>query len=126
MVKMDNNIWINKQKSIFNLWHFNISGNLSLMSWCHGSIVLSHIRNHIHRLMCHLFNIYTIKCDTLHFLFNISLNLKWHVNAHTLGWKHTRPPKNCSHTYNLSTINFFGNVWTSHLGLFLFVLSIFD
>jgi len=39
---------------------------------------------------------------------------------------HTKPPKNCSHKYNLSTITFFGNVWTSHLRLFLFVLSIFD
>jgi hypothetical protein len=40
--------------------------------------------------------------------------------------KQTKPPKNYSHKYNLSTITFFGNVWTSHLGLFLFVLSIFD
>jgi hypothetical protein len=29
--------------------------------------------------------------------------------------------KNWSHKYNISTINFFGNVWTSHLGLLLFV-----
>jgi hypothetical protein len=33
------------------------------------------------------------------------------------------PPPNCSHMYNLSVILFFHNVWTSHLGLFLFVLS---
>jgi hypothetical protein len=42
------------------------------------------------------------------------------------GHKHTEPPKNCNHKYNLSVINFFGNVWTSHLKLFLRVLSIFD
>jgi hypothetical protein len=42
------------------------------------------------------------------------------------GHKHIKPPKNCSHKYNISTINFFGNVWTSHLGLFLFVSSIID
>jgi hypothetical protein len=40
--------------------------------------------------------------------------------------KHIKPPKYCSHKYNLFIIIFFGNVWTSHLGLFLFVLSIFD
>jgi hypothetical protein len=40
--------------------------------------------------------------------------------------KQTKPPKNCSHKYNLSTIFFLGILWTSHLGLFLFVLSIFD
>jgi hypothetical protein len=43
-----------------------------------------------------------------------------------LGWKHIKPAQNCSHTYNLSTMNFFGNVWTSHLEIFLFVLNIFD
>ncbi len=42
------------------------------------------------------------------------------------GWKHTKPPQNYNHTYNFSTINFFGNVWTSHFGLFFLVLSIFD
>jgi hypothetical protein len=41
----------------------------------------------------------------------------------TKGHKHTKPPKNCNHKYSLFVINFFGNVWTSHLGLFLFVLS---
>jgi hypothetical protein len=41
-------------------------------------------------------------------------------------WKHTKPPKNCSHKYNLSVIKFFGNVWTSHLRLFIYILSIFD
>jgi hypothetical protein len=40
------------------------------------------------------------------------------------GWKHTKPPKNCSHKFNLFAINLFGNIW-SHLG-FLFVLYIFD
>ncbi len=40
--------------------------------------------------------------------------------------KHTKPPKNCSHKYNIFTITFFVNVWTSHFGLFLLVLSIFD
>jgi hypothetical protein len=40
---------------------------------------------------------------------------------HLLGWKHTKPPKNCNHKYNLSTINFFGNVWTSHLKLFFLI-----
>jgi len=40
--------------------------------------------------------------------------------------KYTKPPKNCSHKYNLSIIKFFGNIWTSHLGLFLLVLSIYD
>ncbi len=43
-----------------------------------------------------------------------------------VGWKHIKPSQNYSHTYNLSTINFLGNVWISHLGLFLLVLSIFD
>jgi hypothetical protein len=42
------------------------------------------------------------------------------------GHKHTKPPKNCNHKYNLSAINFFCNVWTSHPKLFLFVLSVFD
>jgi len=40
--------------------------------------------------------------------------------------KHTKPPKNCNHKYNISTITLFGNVWTSHLELFFIVLSIFD
>ncbi len=35
-------------------------------------------------------------------------------------------PRNCSHKYNVFAITIFGNVWTSCLGLFLFVLSIFD
>jgi len=35
------------------------------------------------------------------------------------------PPKIFSHKYNISTIKFFDNVWTSHLGLFLLVLSIY-
>jgi hypothetical protein len=35
------------------------------------------------------------------------------------------PPKNCSHKYNLFIIKIFGDIWTSHLGLFLLVLSIF-
>ncbi len=43
-----------------------------------------------------------------------------------LGHKHTKPPKNCSHKYNLFTITSFGNVWTSHLELLLFLKSIFD
>jgi hypothetical protein len=43
-----------------------------------------------------------------------------------LGWKHTKPPKNCSHKYIFFAIKIFGNVWTSNLGLFLLVLSIFD
>ncbi len=42
------------------------------------------------------------------------------------GHKHTKPPKNCSHKYNLSPITFFGNVWTSHLELLLFLKSISD
>jgi hypothetical protein len=42
------------------------------------------------------------------------------------GWKHTKPPQNCSHMCNISMIKFFGNVWTSHFGLFFLVLSIFD
>jgi hypothetical protein len=42
------------------------------------------------------------------------------------GHKHTKPPRNCSHKYNISIIIIFGNVWTSHLGLVLLVLSIFD
>jgi hypothetical protein len=33
-------------------------------------------------------------------------------------WKHTKPPKNCNHKNNIYVINFFGNVWTSHLGFF--------
>jgi hypothetical protein len=33
-----------------------------------------------------------------------------------LGEKHTKPPKNCNHKYNFSTIKIFGNVCTSHLG----------
>jgi hypothetical protein len=41
-------------------------------------------------------------------------------------WKHTKPLENYNHTYNISSIKFFSNVWTSHFGLFLFVLSIFD
>ncbi len=32
---------------------------------------------------------------------------------------------NCNHTYDLFAIVFFGNVWTSHLGFFWFVLSTF-
>jgi hypothetical protein len=44
----------------------------------------------------------------------------------TKGHKRTKAPENCSYKYNPFAINFFGNVWTSHLGLFLFVLSIFD
>jgi hypothetical protein len=36
---------------------------------------------------------------------------------HLDGWKHTKPPKNCSHMYNFFATKFFGNVWTSHLGL---------
>jgi hypothetical protein len=39
----------------------------------------------------------------------------------TKAHKRTKAPKNCSYKYNLFTFNFFGNVWTSHLGLFLFV-----
>ncbi len=34
--------------------------------------------------------------------------------------ENTLTPKNCKHKYNRSTINFFGNVWTSHLGFYLF------
>jgi hypothetical protein len=51
---------------------------------------------------------------------------------HAQGWihlakgKHTKHPKNYSHKYNLFAINFLGNLWTKHLGLFLIVLSIFD
>jgi len=30
------------------------------------------------------------------------------------------------HTYNIFTIEFFGNVWASHLGSFLLILSLFD
>jgi hypothetical protein len=37
------------------------------------------------------------------------------------GHKHTKPPKNCSHKYIFSIITSFGNVWTSHFDLFLFV-----
>ncbi len=37
-----------------------------------------------------------------------------------LGWKHLKPPKNCSQKYNFFEIYFFGYIWTSHLGLFLF------
>jgi hypothetical protein len=40
--------------------------------------------------------------------------------------KHTKAPKNCSHKFFFFAISFFGNVWTSHLELFLFVLIIFD
>jgi hypothetical protein len=36
------------------------------------------------------------------------------------------PPKNCNHKYNVFTINFFGNIWTSNIGFFLLVLNIFD
>jgi hypothetical protein len=36
------------------------------------------------------------------------------------GNKHTKPPKNYNHNYNLSANFFFGNVWTSHLGLLFF------
>jgi hypothetical protein len=45
-------------------------------------------------------------------------DIPWH--------KHTKPPKICNHKYNISVITLFGNVWTSYLELFLFVLSIFD
>ncbi len=37
-----------------------------------------------------------------------------------------RPPQNCNHMYNIFAIKFFGNVWISHFGLILLVLSIFD
>jgi len=46
--------------------------------------------------------------------------------GHVVGISTLSPPQNSNHKYNLSTITFFGNLWTSHLGLFLFVLSIFD
>jgi len=36
------------------------------------------------------------------------------------------PPPQIVITYNHPTIKFFGNVLTSHFGLLLFVLSIFD
>ncbi len=36
------------------------------------------------------------------------------------------PSKIVGDKYNLFAITFFGNILTSHLGLFLFVLSIFD
>ncbi len=39
------------------------------------------------------------------------------------GWKHTKPPKNCSHKFNLFAIKFFANIWL-HLG-FLFVCFIY-
>jgi hypothetical protein len=42
------------------------------------------------------------------------------------GWKHIKPPRNCSHKYNIFAIKLFGNIWTSHLGLFSLVLSIYD
>jgi hypothetical protein len=42
------------------------------------------------------------------------------------GHKHIKPPKNYNRKYNLSAINFFCNVWTSHPRLFLFVLIVFD
>ncbi len=51
-------------------------------------------------------------------IFKMQMRLKGH--------KHTKPPKNCNDKYNLPTIIFCGNVWTSHLGLFLFVLTTFD
>jgi hypothetical protein len=40
--------------------------------------------------------------------------------------ENTLSPQNCSHMYNIFAIKVFGNVWTSHFGLFLLVLSIFD
>jgi len=33
-------------------------------------------------------------------------------------------PKNCNHKNRNSTFGFFGYMWTSHLGLFLFISSI--
>jgi hypothetical protein len=33
-------------------------------------------------------------------------------------WKHTKPPQNCNHKYNLSTIYLFDKIWTSQLGFF--------
>jgi hypothetical protein len=43
-----------------------------------------------------------------------------------VGLKRIKPPKNYSYKYNFFAINFFGKVWTSHLGLFFLFLSIFD
>jgi hypothetical protein len=43
-----------------------------------------------------------------------------------LRWKHIKPTKNYKHKYNIYAINFGGNIWTSHLGLFLFILNILD
>ncbi len=43
-----------------------------------------------------------------------------------IGHKHNKPPKSFCHKYNLYAITFFGNVWTSHIGLFLLVVNIFD
>jgi hypothetical protein len=42
-----------------------------------------------------------------------------------MGWKHTKPPKNCSHKYNHFAINFFGNVWTSHVGYIYIYIFIY-
>ncbi len=42
----------------------------------------------------------------------------WQITQH-IGHKHTKPPKNCNHKYNVFVIITFDNVWTSHLGFFL-------
>ncbi len=36
-------------------------------------------------------------------------------------WKHTTPPKNCSHKHRNYAFGFFLYMWTSYLGLFLFI-----
>jgi hypothetical protein len=40
-------------------------------------------------------------------------------------WKHTKPPKNSSRKYNFFGINFLGNMWTSHLGFFIFIFLVY-
>ncbi len=59
------------------------------------------------------------------FFYQLHSKLKHIHHFFGQGWKHIKPPKICNHKYNLSIIIIVGNVWTSHLGLFLFVLSIF-
>jgi hypothetical protein len=41
-----------------------------------------------------------------------SPSIKWN--------KHTKPPQNCNHNYNLSANTVFGNIQISHLGFFIF------
>jgi hypothetical protein len=59
------------------------------------------------------------------FFSNYSFRMHYNLFVPKEGHKHTKPPKNCSHKYNIAII-FFSNVWKSHFALFLLVLSIFD